>query len=418
MNEMPWGPLPTVIDAISAFLRGSNSINRYPDMRSTELRTSIAAHHGLPVECVTVGTGSGGLLNQLTLASTGAGDEVLMPWPTFGQYAAFAAWTGATAVKVPLVGTTPSGPALAAAMTSRTRMLVIASPNNPTGTVLSADGLQMVLETASPRCLVVMDQAYQDFATAPHAPDAARLVTSHPNLAVLRTFSKAHGLAGLRVGYLLAQPETISAAERLAVPFNVDAIAQVAAVASLRAFEKVEQRVGAIVTERERVVAELRRRGFGQANTQANFVWLPVGAAANELASALEHSGVKTRCIPDAGVRVTVGTPDDNDHFLGVFGAGELVSDLVKYWELPTGADAARVQTWVQQLLDARIDVTTARQLRARCEVAVGRTASQPELDDLNVTQLLHSIADLVADAPTEALSHLELELSAFATRR
>src|SRR5262249_10908817 len=153
--------------------------------------------------------------------STGAGDEVLMPWPTFGQYAAFAGWTGATAVKVPLVGTTPSGPALAAAMNSRTRMAVIASPNNPTRTLLSPDGLQLVLEAAPPSCVVVMDQAYQDFATAPHAPDAAELVADHANLAVLRTFSKAHGLAGLRVGYLLAQPETIAAAERLAVPFNV-----------------------------------------------------------------------------------------------------------------------------------------------------------------------------------------------------
>src|SRR5262249_13324606 len=154
----------------------------------------------------------------------------------------FAAWTGARVVRVPLVGTTPSGPVLAAAITPRTRMVVIASPNNPTGTLLSADGLQTVLEAAPPECLVVMDQAYQDFATAPHAPDAARLIASHPNVAVMRTFSKAHGLAGLRVGYLLAQPETIGTAERLAAPFNVDGIAQVAAVASLRAFREVEQR--------------------------------------------------------------------------------------------------------------------------------------------------------------------------------
>jgi histidinol-phosphate aminotransferase len=417
MNELPWGPLPAVIDAISAFVRGPNSINRYPDMRATELRAAIAAHHGLPVECVTVGTGSGGLLSQLTLASTRAGDEVLMPWPTFGQYAAFAGWTGATAVKVPLEGTTPSGRRLAAGMTSRTRMLVIASPNNPTGTLLRADGLQTVLDAAPPTCLVVMDQAYQDFAMAPHALDAAKLVASHANVAVLRTFSKAHGLAGLRVGYMLAQPETIDAAGRFGVPFNVDAIAQVAALASLRAFGEVQQRIGAIVAERERVVAELRRRGFGQANTQANFVWLPVGAAANALAAALEQSGVVTRRVPDAGVRVTIGSLNENDHFLDVFGAGDLVPGLSAHWELPTGTDAARVHSWIQQLLDAEFrtqtDVSAARKLLTRCEVAAGRTASQPEATDLDLPQLLHTIADVVADAPADALPRLQLELSA-----
>src|SRR5579864_386255 len=197
---MPWGPLPAVKAAISRFLEGPNGVNRYPDMRASELRAAIAAHHALPVECVAIGTGSGGLLNQLTFAATGPGDEVLMPWPTFGQYAAFAIWTGATASKVPLQGTTPSGPALAAAITGRTRMVVIASPNNPTGTVLRSDGLQAVLDAAPPNCLVVLDQAYQDFGRAPHAPDAACLVTTHANVVVLRTFSKAHALAGLRVG--------------------------------------------------------------------------------------------------------------------------------------------------------------------------------------------------------------------------
>jgi histidinol-phosphate aminotransferase len=380
MNEMPWGPLPAVREAITRFLDGTESVNRYPDMRVTELRAAIATHHDLPVECVAVGTGSGGVLNQLTYASTGPGDEVLMPWPTFGQYAAFAAWTGATASKVPLVGSTPSGPALAAALSPRTRMVVIASPNNPTGTVLTMDGLQAVLDAAAPNCLVVLDQAYQDFATAPHAPDAARLVAAHPNVVVLRTFSKAHGLAGLRVGYLLAQPETVRAVEQLGVPFNVDGIAQVAAVASLQAFAEIRERVKVIVAERERVVAELRRRGFGQANTQANFVWLPVGAAATELAAALERSGIKTRCVAEHGVRVTIGTPRENDRFLEVFGTGDLVQNLSEYWRLPTGPDAMRVHNLVQQL-------------------------QHPEVQ-------AHVLADRVADASAEALPRLEIEVA------
>jgi histidinol-phosphate aminotransferase len=409
-NEMPWGPLPAVTDAILAFVNGPSSVNRYPDMRAAELRAAIAAHHAVPVEYVAVGTGSGGLLNQLTFATTGPGDEVLMPWPTFGQYAGFAGWTGATATKVPLVGTTPSGAALAAAMTPRTRMLVIATPNNPTGTVLHRDGLRAVLERASRDCVVVLDQAYQDFAAAPHAPDAADLVGSYPNVVVLRTFSKAHGLAGLRIGYVLAQPETVAAVERLAVPFNVDGIAQAAAVASLRAFDQVQERVAIIVAERERVIAELRRRGFGQANSQANFVWLPAGSAANELAVTLERSGVSTRVVADEGVRVTVGTPAENDRFLEVFGTGELVAGLAECWRLPTGPDAARVHELVERLVEPaaaeRIDLAAASALLSRCEVAIWGSSTVPGFVD--VREVLHVIADLVADASAEALPRLE----------
>jgi histidinol-phosphate aminotransferase len=420
LNEMPWGPLPAVRGAMSEFLHAPTSVNRYPDRRATELRAAIAAHHALPVECVAVGTGSSGLLNQLTFASTGPGDEVLLPWPTFGLSATFAACTGATARKVPLVGTTPSGPALAAAMTPRTRMVVIASPNNPTGTVIRTDGLQAVLNAAPPRCLVVLDQAYQDFVTTSHAPDGADLVATHANVVVLRTFSKAHGLAGLRVGYLLAQPDVVREVERLAVPFNVDGMAQVAAVASLRAFAEVQERVKRIVLERERVVAELRRRGFGQANTQGNFVWLPVGAAADELAAALERSGVLTRSSADHGVRVTIGTPEENDRFLEVFGMGELVEGLTEQWRLPTGPDAMRVHGWVQQLLDpdlvAEVDVAAARQLLARCQSLVWGMAT--EIDPLlDATQLLHASADLVADARAEALPLLEVELARLRVR-
>jgi histidinol-phosphate aminotransferase len=417
---MPWGPLPAVKTAITRFLDGPTSINRYPDMRATELRAAIAAHHELPVEFVAVGTGSSGLVNQLTFASAGPGDEVLMPWPTFGQYATFAARTGATAIRVAMLGTTPSGPALAAAITPRTRMVVIASPNNPTGIVLRADGLRAVLKASPPDCLVVLDQAYQDFVTASHAPDAATLTATHANLVVLRTFSKAHGLAGLRVGYLLAQPDTVRAVERLAVPFNVDGIAQVAAVASLQAFAEVRERVNSIVVERERVIGELRRRGFGQANTQANFVWLPAGAAANELAAALERLQVMTRCVEDHGVRVSIGSPEENDRFLEAFGMGELVDGLTKHWRLPTGPDAMRVHGWVQQLLNpdlqARVNHTAARESLRRCEQLIG---GAPTGGDglLDASEVLHAIADVVADAPAEALPLVELELSALTSR-
>jgi hypothetical protein len=277
------------------------------------------------------------------------------------------------------------------------------------------DGLQTVLEAAPPTCRVVLDQAYQDFVTASHAPDAARLVATHANVVVLRTFSKAHGLAGLRVGYLLAQPDTVHAVEGLGVPFNVDGIAQVAAVASLEAFAEVQKRVNCIVGERERVVAELRRRGFGQANTQANFVWLPAGTAANDLAAALECSGVLTRCVAGHGVRVTIGTPAENNRFLDVFGTGALVDALTEHWRLPTGPAARRVHGWVQRLLapdlQSAVDVADARELLTRCEFLAWGVATDTDrlLDPL---QVLHAIADLVADSPAEALPLLEEELS------
>jgi hypothetical protein len=162
------------------------------------------------------------------------------------------------------------------------------------------------------------------------------------------------------------------------------------------------------------VVAELRLHGFGQANTYANFSWLPAGAKATELAAALERSGIMTRCVPDAGVRVTVGTPDENDRFLEAFGRGELVPGLAQQWQLPTGPAAARVHGWVQHLvnpdLQARIDLASATELLARCEVAILGSASPCQLQD--VPQILHATADVIADAPAEALPRLELELS------
>jgi hypothetical protein len=271
------------------------------------------------------------------------------------------------------------------------------------------------LDAAPPNCLLVLDQAYQDFVTAPHAPDGATLVSTHANVVVLRTFSKAHGLAGLRVGYLLAQPEIVRAAERLGVPFNVDGIAQVAAVASLRVFAEVQERVNRIVAERDRVIGELRRRGFGQANSQGNFVWLPVGLAADDLAAALERSGVVTRCVSSQGVRVTIGTPEENDRFLEVFGYGNLVPALTEQWQLPTGNHAYRVHEWVQRLLDpnlpGRMELAAARELLSRCESATWGTPTDTRAF-ADVPQVLHAIADLVADAPAEALPRLVVELS------
>ncbi len=175
------------------------------------------------------------------------------------------------------------------------------------------------METVAPTTLVVLDEAYHEYVTSPDAPDALALQARYPNLAVLRTFSKAYGLAALRIGYLIAHPDVVAAIDRVLVPFCVNGLAQAAALASLAASDELDARVAATLVERDRLVAELARRRAPMPDAQANFVWLPVGAPALALAEALEARGVVTRPFANEGVRVTIGSPAENDRFLAAF---------------------------------------------------------------------------------------------------
>lgn len=348
-NELPLQPLPSVAKAIEAAIGGTN---RYPDHRAAELRGALADHLGVAPDRVAVGCGSVGLLQQLALAYTGPGDEVVYGWPSFEAYPVFAGTTGATAVPVPLRRQTLDAAAIAAALTPRTRLVLVASPNNPTGTALRQAALVGLADSLPEGCLLVVDEAYREFVTGADVPDALALLGGRPNVVVLRTFSKAHGLAGLRIGYLVGHAEVVAAVDQVLVPFAVNGLGQAAALASLAAPDELADRVAGVVAERGLVSASLRSAGWMVPDAQANFVWLPAGDGAAPLASALERAGVVTRPFPGLGVRVSIGTAPENDRFLTALtaatGRPEVAASTT--WALPAGAEADAAAGWVDRL--------------------------------------------------------------------
>ncbi len=312
-NELPFGPLPSVAGAISG---GIEHLGLYADHGASELRADLAAFVGLDTENVTIGAGSAGILQQLLLSYVGPGDKVAMCWPSFEAYPLFAALVEAEQVRVPLVDEVFDLPSLAAAIDADTKLAFVTNPNNPTGTVVGTDDIIAFLRAVPPSCLVVLDEAYSEFVTDPRVRDSTPLLADHSNLVITRTFSKAHGLAGLRVGYALGGADVIGMIDRTLVPFAVNELAQRAARASIAAADEMRGRVADVVAERTRVTAQLRRLGWNVPDPQGNFVWLPVLDDAAALGVDLERRGVVTRAFADVGVRVTIAGPAWNDRFL------------------------------------------------------------------------------------------------------
>ena len=314
-NENPYPPLPGVLAAVGA---AAADVNRYPDLACRELAGALAGLHGVDAGDVVVGTGSSALLLQLALATCGPGDEVVFAWRSFESYPIVAGVAGARAVPVPLDAAERHDlTAMARAITDRTRLVLLCSPNNPTGTALGAAELAAFLERVPADVMVVLDEAYAEFVRDPAAARGPDLRHRHRNLVVLRTFSKAHGLAGLRVGYALADPRVADALRATAVPFGVSAVAQAAALASLDARDALAGRVAAIVAERGRVHAALRAQGHRPTASEANFVWLR-RPDAPAFAAACADAGVLVRAYGHDGVRITVGTRADDERLLRV----------------------------------------------------------------------------------------------------
>jgi histidinol-phosphate aminotransferase len=352
-NENPFSPLDSVVRAIDR--SAAETLNRYADHRAAELRERLADRLGVDVAQVGVGCGSVGLLQQILLAYVDAGDEVLYGWRSFEAYPIYTTIAGGAEVTVPNRFEALDMAAMTKALTDRTRVVFVTSPNNPTGTVVRHDELETLLEAAGPDCLVVLDEAYFEYVTGAHAPRALELVADHAHLAVLRTFSKAYGLAALRVGYVVAHPDVVGAIDQVLVPFAVNGIGQAAALASLAADAELAERVDAVVAERDRVASEMRRRvGLSVPDPQANFVWLPAGPAAADLAVALERAGLVTRPFVGEGIRVTIGTTADNDRVLEAMARLTDPLDLAGEWLLPVGERARHVQSVID-----RIDAVT-----------------------------------------------------------
>jgi histidinol-phosphate aminotransferase len=321
-NETAYGPLPHVLDRIT---EAAADANRYPDTNSSELLQALSQRFGLGVDHLVVGCGSVSLCQQLVQATAGHGDEVMFGWRSFEAYPIITAVSGAQAVQVPLREQTYDLPAMAAAVNDRTRLIFVCNPNNPTGTAVPGVELIEFLDQVPADVLVVLDEAYREFVTDEKVQAGTDLLDRYPNLMVLRTFSKAYGLAGLRVGYgLAADPAVATAVRQTQVPFAVTHVAQAAALASLEpeAEQQLADRVAEVVAERARVTSELRAAGYQLPDSEANFVWLAEGPAeeggvdAAAFGAGCEARGLIVRAFAGSGVRITVGTAAENDKFL------------------------------------------------------------------------------------------------------
>ncbi|MCP9621781.1 histidinol-phosphate transaminase [Nocardia otitidiscaviarum] len=316
-NETTFPPLPSVAKAIA---EAAEQVNRYPDITATELRTAIAEFHGVGIENVAVGCGSVALCQEIIQITCGEHtDEVVFAWRSFEAYPIVTRIAGARAVQVPLDhGYAHDLDALAAAVTPNTRAVFVCNPNNPTGTAHGRAAVERFLDAIPDTVLVVLDEAYYEYLRFPadQHPDGVELGRTRPNVLVLRTFSKAYGLAGLRVGYAVGDPAVVTALMKVRVPFSVNRLAQAAAIASLDARHELLERTDAVIAERERMRTALAAAGYRVADSHANFLWLPLGDRSAEYGEASAAAGVLVRPYGIDGVRVTAGDPHENDLFL------------------------------------------------------------------------------------------------------
>jgi histidinol-phosphate aminotransferase len=322
-NETPYPPLPHVLARIA---EAACNINRYPDSNSTTLISALAAKYGVADEQVVVGCGAVSLLSQLAQATVDADEEVLYAWRSFEAYPIVTAISGGSSMQVPLRDYVHDLDEMAARITGKTRLIFVCNPNNPTGTAVRRAELVSFLRSVPPDVVVALDEAYREFVTDPDVPGGLSLLDEFPNVVVLRTFSKAYGLAGLRVGYAIAgDPSVTKALRQTQVPFAVTSLAQHAALASLepQAETQLMERVAEIVAQRTRVCAELRAMGYDVPPSEANFFWLPLGEHTTDWAAGCEERKVIVRAFAGDGVRITISSAEENDRLL------EAARDLV-----------------------------------------------------------------------------------------
>lgn len=313
-NENPYAPLPSIVAAAERAVR---EMNRYPDMAVTELRAALAARFHVETDRIATGVGSVGLLQQFVQATCDQGDEVVFAWRSFEAYPIVAAVNGAKAIRVPLrQDESHDLMAMAEAITDRTRLVLICQPNNPTGVAATREQIEAFLAAVPQHVLVVLDEAYVEFVDDPAIPDGLDVLRAHTNVAVLRTFSKAYGLAGLRIGYAIAPLDVAEALRACAVPFGVNGVAQAAALAALEVEDELLQRVAHIVEARARVTDALRGQGWKLPDSQANFVWLRSGDDSPAFATFCDERGLAVRAYGTEGVRITVGDPEADLRFI------------------------------------------------------------------------------------------------------
>jgi len=321
-NENPLGPSPRVVAAIA---REASRVHLYPDGGSTALREALGRHLGVPPEQIIAGNGADELLSLLGAAALEAGDEVVLPHPSFEPYTTVAQLAGAQPIASPLASYDTDLDDMWRRITPRTKVVFVCSPHNPAGTIVRRAALIAFLESlgADPP-LIVLDEAYRDFCDDPEYPDGVALLARHPRLVILRTFSKVAALAGLRVGYAVASAETVDRLNRVRAPYNVNRLAQVAALAALEDEDHWNKTRQVVIEERAFLARELSRRGFSFPPSQSNFLLVKVadGALAGE---RLLRAGLVVRDGAAVGfanhLRISVGLPEANERVVEVLGA-------------------------------------------------------------------------------------------------
>ena len=312
-NESPVAPFPEVVARIQELASG---VNRYPETVYTDIGEAVAADVGVAPEALWFGGGGADLLFHVGMTTGGPGASAVYAWPSFVMYRLATRISFADAIEVPLTPDLRHDlAAMRAAVRDDTTVVYVCNPNNPTGTHLPTDDVLAFVDSLPERVLVVVDEAYRHYVSAADYRTLAVEAATRPDLAVLHTFSKVYGLAGLRIGYLVSHPDTLDRLRRSQPPFTVSTLAQQAAITALAHQERLGERIAANAVARTDVAAGLRRAGYSPADSQTNFLYFPVADAA-ALTEHLLEQGVIVRPMGPQAVRVSLGTPDENAAFL------------------------------------------------------------------------------------------------------
>jgi len=315
-NESPFEPPDRVREAIE---RAARQVHRYPDPFSRRLVAALAQRFDVASDQIALGTGSVAVVGQLLWAAAGPGDSVVYPWRSFEAYPIWVQMTGARSVQVPLLSNERHDlDAMSAAIDETTRVIFVCNPNNPTGEAVREDELRAFLDAVPSDVIVVLDEAYREFIVDPDVPDGLQLARGRENVVVIRTLSKAYGLAGLRVGFAIATPRIAEAIRKTALPFGVSNVAEEAALAALECEDELFERVEHLSAERDRVWQALAQQGWEIYPSHANFVWLRLGEDTEAFASACEEAGITIRPFPGEGVRISIGETEANDRVIAV----------------------------------------------------------------------------------------------------
>jgi histidinol-phosphate aminotransferase len=327
-NESAHHSLPPVVAAVAEAAR---EVHRYPDPGCAELTEELARRRGVEPGRILVGAGSVALLQTLCQAVGEPGAEAVYAWRSFELYPVLADLAGMRSVRVSLNDETHDLAAMAGRITDATRLVLICNPNNPTGTMVGGDALRAFLERVPPTCLVAFDEAYFEYADAPAVSSGLDLCDTYPNLVVLRTFSKAYGLAGLRVGYLVGAADLVAQVRKACLAYAVSSVAQQAALAALGIEDELLRQVASTAAERDRVRNTLLADRWNVPDSRANFLWLRLGGDSAAFGQWCLEAGLAVRVFDGEGVRVSIGAADDNDAFLAA----------AKQWrDRPTGVTA------------------------------------------------------------------------------